>query len=61
MRVRYRRSMGEYAGRRGGRVPRRERADAGNRSINLTKNSQFYVRQGDVERLIQQGYLQRLD
>ncbi|KAK4635600.1 DNA replication complex GINS protein PSF1 [Fulvia fulva] len=29
-------------------------------SINLTKNSQFYVRQGDVERLIQQGYLQRL-
>jgi len=31
------------------------------RSINLTKNSQFYVRKGDVERLIQQGYLQRLD
>lgn len=29
-------------------------------SITLTKNSQFYVRQGDVERLIQQGYLQRL-
>jgi GINS complex subunit 1 len=29
-------------------------------SINLTKNSQFYVRQSDVERLIQQGYLQRL-
>ncbi|WPG99608.1 GINS complex, Psf1 component [Acrodontium crateriforme] len=29
-------------------------------SINLTKNSQFYVRQADVERLIQQGYLQRL-
>ncbi|KAF2156050.1 DNA replication complex GINS protein psf1-like protein [Myriangium duriaei CBS 260.36] len=29
-------------------------------AINLTKNSQFYVRQGDVERLIQQGYLQRL-
>lgn len=30
------------------------------RAITLTKNSQFYVRQGDVERLIQQGYLQRL-
>lgn len=30
------------------------------RSITLTKNSQFYVRQGDVERLIAQGYLQRL-
>ena len=30
-------------------------------SINLTKNSQFFVRQGDVERLISQGYLQRLD
>lgn len=29
-------------------------------SINLTKNSQFYVRQSDVERLITQGYLQRL-
>lgn len=29
-------------------------------SITLTKNSQFHVRQGDVERLIQQGYLQRL-
>ena len=29
-------------------------------SLTLTKNSQFYVRQGDVERLIQQGYLQRL-
>ncbi|KAM0332261.1 hypothetical protein ACHAQA_002537 [Verticillium albo-atrum] len=30
-------------------------------SITLTKNSQFYVRQGDVERLIAQGYLQKLD
>jgi hypothetical protein len=30
------------------------------RSITLTKNSQFYVRHGDVERLIAQGYLQRL-
>jgi len=29
-------------------------------AINLTKNSQFYVRQGDVERLIAQGFLQRL-
>ena len=30
------------------------------RAITLTKNSQFYVRHGDVERLIAQGYLQRL-
>ncbi|CEJ85908.1 Putative DNA replication complex GINS protein PSF1 [[Torrubiella] hemipterigena] len=30
-------------------------------AITLTKNSQFYVRQGDVERLIAQGYLQKLD
>ncbi|CAD6572939.1 MAG: DNA replication protein psf1 [Alectoria sarmentosa] len=29
-------------------------------AITLTKNSQFYVRQGDVERLIVQGYLQKL-
>ncbi|KKZ67968.1 DNA replication complex GINS protein PSF1 [[Emmonsia] crescens] len=29
-------------------------------AITLTKNSQFYVRLGDVERLIAQGYLQRL-
>ncbi|KAH9845508.1 DNA replication complex GINS protein PSF1 [Teratosphaeria destructans] len=29
-------------------------------SITLTKNSQFYVRQADVERLIQQGYLMKL-
>ncbi|KAK3392986.1 DNA replication complex GINS protein PSF1 [Podospora didyma] len=29
-------------------------------AINLTRNSQFYVRQGDVERLISQGYLQKL-
>ncbi|KAI5370075.1 Putative GINS complex, subunit Psf1, GINS subunit, domain A protein [Septoria linicola] len=29
-------------------------------SITLTKNSQFYVRAGDVEGLIRQGYLQRL-
>lgn len=29
-------------------------------SITLTKNSQFFVRQADVERLIQQGYLQKL-
>ncbi|KAL4896707.1 DNA replication complex GINS protein psf1 [Aspergillus ambiguus] len=28
--------------------------------INLTKNSQLYVRQGDVERLIAQGFLERL-
>jgi GINS complex subunit 1 len=31
-----------------------------NRAINLTKNSQFFVRQGDVGRLIQQGFLQKL-
>ncbi|KAK6379552.1 DNA replication protein psf1 [Exophiala oligosperma] len=29
-------------------------------AINLTKNSQFYVRQADVERLIAMGFLQRL-
>jgi GINS complex subunit 1 len=29
-------------------------------AINLTKHSQFYVRHGDVERLIAQGFLQRL-
>jgi GINS complex subunit 1 len=29
-------------------------------TINLTKNSQFFVRQGDVERLIQMGFLQRI-
>ncbi|CAN6650329.1 DNA replication complex GINS protein Psf1p [Trichomonascus vanleenenianus] len=28
--------------------------------FNLTKNSQFFVRQADVQRLIQQGYLQKL-
>lgn len=28
--------------------------------FNLTKDSQFFVRQGDVQRLIQQGYLQKL-
>jgi GINS complex subunit 1 len=35
-------------------------ADSRSRAITLTKNSQFYVRQGDVERLIAQGYLQKL-
>ncbi|KAI5819701.1 hypothetical protein BZA77DRAFT_141484 [Pyronema omphalodes] len=29
-------------------------------AINLTKNSQFFVKLGDVERLIQQGFLQKL-
>jgi len=29
-------------------------------AITLTKNSQFYVRQGDVERLVAQGFLQKL-
>jgi GINS complex subunit 1 len=33
---------------------------AASSAINLTKNSQFFVRQGDVERLIQQGFLQKL-
>lgn len=28
--------------------------------FNLTKDSQFFVRKADVERLIQQGYLQRI-
>lgn len=31
------------------------------RSITLSKNSQFYVRLADVERLIAQGFLQRLN
>jgi GINS complex subunit 1 len=31
------------------------------RVLTLTKNSQLYVRQADVERLIQQGYLQKID
>lgn len=35
-------------------------ANAAFSAITLTKNSQFYVRQGDVERLIAQGYLQKL-
>lgn len=30
------------------------------RPITLTKNSQLNVRHGDVERLIAQGYLQKL-
>lgn len=30
-------------------------------SLNLTKNSQFFVRKGDVESLIQQGYVQVLN
>jgi len=29
-------------------------------AITLTKNSQFFVRQGDVERLVAQGFLQKL-
>lgn len=29
-------------------------------AITLSKNSQFFVRQGDVERLIKQGFLQKL-
>lgn len=38
----------------------RTTADEGYSAITLTKNSQFYVRQGDVERLIAQGYLHKL-
>lgn len=34
---------------------------ANERVITLTKNSQLYVRLADVDRLIQQGYLQRID
>jgi len=29
-------------------------------TLSLTRNSQFYVRLGDVQRLIDLGYLQRL-
>jgi hypothetical protein len=29
-------------------------------AMNLTKNSQFFVRQADVQTLINQGFLQRL-
>lgn len=36
------------------------RSDTRHSAITLSKNSQFYVRQGDVERLIAQGYLQKL-
>ena len=54
--------MGKRRARRCGQllVHARVSADAEYRAINLTKNSQFYVRQGDVERLIAQGYLQKL-
>jgi len=58
MPARFRPSMGEFGmvlGKRdGGMLTWRCRA------ITLTKNSQFFVRQGDVERLIAQGYLQKL-
>jgi GINS complex subunit 1 len=46
--------------RRAGIVIRRLFADKKTRAITLTKNSQFFVRHGDVERLIAQGYLQKL-
>ena len=38
----------------------RQRANSSDRAINLTKNSQFFVRKGDVERLLQAGFLMRL-
>ena len=62
MRARFRPNMGKRRARRCGQflVRARVRADVEYRAINLTKNSQFYVRQGDVERLIAQGYLQKL-
>lgn len=41
-------------------APRGPRLTFLHSSMNLTKDSQFYVRQGDVERLIAQGYLQKL-
>jgi hypothetical protein len=56
MLVRYRLNMGKYCEKAAWSM-----ADLMNRTINLTKNSQFYVRQGDVERLIAQGYLQKLN
>lgn len=53
--------MGKRRGGSWGWLPyARCRANSCYRAINLTKNSQFYVRQGDVERLIAQGYLQKL-
>ena len=36
-------------------------ADCCGRVINLSQGSQLYVRQGDVERLIAQGFLERLN
>lgn len=56
MLVRYKPNMGEFVMLYWGTLWANGRA----RTINLTMNSQFYVRQGDVERLIAQGYLQKL-
>ena len=58
MRGRYRRSMGEL--RFSCPICLTGLLTVVFRAITLTKNSQFYVRQGDVERLIAQGYLQKL-
>ena len=59
MRERFRQSMGRCCAMWGGL--RDIRLTGGYcRAINLTKNSQFFVRQGDVERLIAQGFLQKL-
>lgn len=62
MRERFRPNMGKWWQSRSGRLLGRgmQGPNVGCRAINLTKNSQFYVRQGDVERLIAQGYLQKL-
>ena len=57
MLVRFRQSMGEFHILCNWVL---QLADQRVSTINLTKNSQFYVRQGDVERLITQGYLQKL-
>jgi hypothetical protein len=64
MRGRFRRSMGMCPFgplvEKEGYVLREQQLMWFYRVINLTKNSQLYVRQGDVERLIAQGFLERL-
>ena len=64
MRGRYRQNTGEYDGfphqKDEETTSIRQSLIINSSAINLTKNSQFYVRQADVERLIAQGFLQRL-
>lgn len=57
MQVRYRQNMGRVTN---SGLAKHMQLIEYRRTINLTKNSQFYVRQADVERLIAQGYLQKL-